>query len=332
MKQFFYLTERGKILFSDIAKADVEKDKGAERVLTTSPQNTTYQVVSTEFKKQLPSDIFANLNNQLYSTFKKESKEYFSGKRSLRSYKRNIPMPFSFSSMRNFTPNEDNRNFNFDIFGLKMRTHFGRDLSGNRTIFERGLSGEYKFCNSSIQLDGKKIFLLAVFQFKSEAITLDKSKTIYASLTPKFPIQLTSGTKTFYIGEKNEYLHGRRAIQASLRNAQKAASFTSGGKGRNKKMKSIEHYNKKESNYISTKQHQYTSKMIDYCIETKSGNLILQMTPEPPDFSDMTREEASAWKNENQILLRNWGYRGLLEKIQYKAKIAGIAVQIEKDK
>jgi hypothetical protein len=70
MNEFFYLTDSAKILFADINKPD-EKNKEKEKVLTTSPQNTTYQVLSSHYKGKIPSDIFACLNSELYASFKK---------------------------------------------------------------------------------------------------------------------------------------------------------------------------------------------------------------------------------------------------------------------
>jgi hypothetical protein len=322
MNEFFYLTDSAKILFADINK--VSDDDNGERVLNTSKMNTTYQVLSSNFKGKMPADIFSNLNAQLVSKFNKEKKEYFSGKRSLASYRRDMPMPFSAKSMRNIVPSEDKRNYSFDLFGLKFKTWFGKDLSGNRIIFDRALSGEYKLCNSSIQLDGKDIFLLAVFQFESTKFELDEEKVMYAELSASFPIVLNSGKRSFNVGDKKEYLHRRIAIQASMRRQQIAARYNINGKGRVNKMANTERFHKMESDYISTRQHQYTRKMIDLCLQNKCGKLMLKLTPELPEPEDMTIHDLRKWREENQLLLRNWGYRGLKDKISYKAKKVGI--------
>lgn len=331
MNEFFYLTNEAKIMFADLSKADPEKDKEALRVLTTSKQNSTYQVLSRHYKGKMPADIFSNLNAQLAATFSKESKEYFSGVRSLRTYKRNMPMPFSASSLRSIQQCDD-RNYTMTLFGIPFKTYFGRDMSGNHILFDRAMMGEYKLCNSSIQLDGKKIYLLAVFQFESDRLNLDAEKVMYATLSAQFPIMLQVGNKNFYVGDKKEYLHRRYAIQGALRRQQIAARYNMGGQGRKKKTKNINRFEKSEKNYIATKQHQYTHKMIDACIKQDCGKLVLKFTPEPPEPEELNRQELKAWREENQLLLRNWGYHGLKEKISYKCKKVGILLEIEKEK
>lgn len=329
MKEFFYLTDDAKILFADINKEPKEGEK-AVRVLNTSKQNSTYQVLSSHFKGKMPSDIFVNLNSQLYSTFSKEVDEYFSGKRSLRTYKRSIPMPISAKSIKEVVITSDAKNYQFEIFGIKFQTSFGRDSSGNKMIFDRALNGEYKLCNSSIQIDGKKMFLLAVFQFESEKFNLDKNKVMEAELSDKWPIVLSFGEKKIFVGDRKEYLHRRLAIQAARRRQQIASRYNVNGKGRKKKMASVDRFHDKELNYIQTRQHQYTFKMISLCLEKKCGVLRLKFTPEPPEPDDLSKKELRIWREENQFLLRNWGYYGLKEKLKYKCKKAGIELLIEK--
>jgi len=325
MKEFFYLTDSAKILFSDINKTDKEKDKGAERVLTTSKANTTYQVLSSIYKGKMPAAMFSGLNTQLAKTFSKESKEYFSGKRSLRTYRRDMPMPAPSQAIRNIVKEE--KGYSFDLYGIRFITFFGKDLSGNRIIFERAMQGEYKLCDSSIQLDGKDIFLLAVFQFESTKFELDGEKTMYAELSSAFPIVLTlPNGKKINVGDRAEYLHRRIAIQAALRRQQVSARYNINGKGREKKMKNIERFHKAESDYITTRQHQYTRKMIDLCLQNKCANLELKLTPEPPEPKELTGKDLKQWRIDNELLLRNWGYHGLKEKIMYKAKIVGIEI------
>lgn len=327
MQEFFYLTDDARILFADIMKQEPESDK--MHVLNTSKQNTTYQVLSNRYKGEMPSDIFSNLNAQLVSLFNKERKEYFSGKRSLRTYRRDMPMPISAKSLRGLSENEDG-DYTFTLYGFDFKMLFGRDRSGNRVFVDRAVKGEYKLCNSSIQLDGKYIYLLAVFQFESEKVALDAERVMEAELGFDFPIILKTGKKVINIGDRTEYLHRRYAIQAALRRTQIASRYSNGGKGRKKKLAAIDRFEDKERNYIQTRQHQYTFKMVDACVKNKCGVLRLKLTPEPPAPEDMGKRELMQWKRENELLLRNWGYRGLLDKVKYKCKKWGIDVVMDK--
>lgn len=338
MREFFYLTEEAKVLFTNVNKSEEllsEKERelinaGAVRVLNTSKQNSTYQVLSSIYKGKMPADIFTNLNAQLTATFGKEQKEYFSGKRSLRTYRRDMPIPFSSTSIRDIKATDDSKNYRFTLFGINFQTWFGRDRSGNKMILERALAGEYKLCNSSIQLDGKYVYLLAVFQFDSDKYNVDPEKVMEAELSSAFPIVLKHEEKSFKIGDKKEYLHRRYAIQGSLRRQQIAARYNVNGKGRKKKMVNTERFTSKEYDYVNTRQHQYTFKMIQLCLQNKCGKLLLKLTPEPPEPGELDRKELQEWRIENELLLRNWGYRGLKDKIAYKCKKVGIELVIEK--
>jgi transposase len=330
MNEFFYLTDKAKILFADINKPD-EKKEEKEKVLTTSQQNSTYQVLSSHYKGKMPSDIYSCLNSELYSTFKKESVDYFAGKKSLRTYKRNMPMSFSAKGLRNIQLSEDGKYYSFNLFGISFKTYFGRDLSGNRVIFERSLNGEYKLCNSKIQLDGKKIFLLATFQFESEKFQLTEDKVMEAELSTEFPIVLTCNGKKFYVGDKEEYLHRRIAIQEATRRAQIASRFNNSGKGRKRKMKTVDRFHNVEKNYIQTRQHQYTAKMISHCLNNKCGILKLRNAFDQPEPEGLSRKELSDWGKENTLLLRNWSYHGLIDKIKYKCNKTGIELIVEKE-
>lgn len=324
--EFFYLTDETKLLLSDatIPISKIKSDKmrqlisdGAIRAFNTSKQNTTYRVLSDKFKGEIPSDIFNNLNAQLSQTFNSERKEYFSGKRSLRTYRRDMPMPFSARKIKNIQLTEDGKNYQFTLFGINFKTYFGRDLSGNKVIFDRGLKGEYKLCNSSIKLDGKKILLLAVFQFEPENFFLDKDKVLKAELSIDVPIKITIGgkEKQYHIGNKDEFLYRRMQIQEGLRRAQIASRFNKGGKGRKKKMSAIGRYHLAEKNYVTTRIHQYTAKLIDLCIKSGCGTL---------NLVNQEEKENEAKEVGNELLLRNWSYFGMKEKIKYKCNKAGI--------
>lgn len=114
------------------------KSKELMALLGTSIQNTTYQVISNNFP-DLPSDIRTSLNQGVCKNFMAESVEVLKGERSLRTYKKGMPLPFSAASMRNWR--QTGEAYTFDWFkGLSFDLYFGRDRSNNRAILERGLA------------------------------------------------------------------------------------------------------------------------------------------------------------------------------------------------
>lgn len=316
-KQFFYYTENVKVKLADV-NSEKGKDVG---ILTTSKQNSTYQLLSSIYKGQIPMSIMTSLNSQIVSSFNKEKKHYFSGERSLRNYKSDIPIPIQASDINKITEGEHG-NYYFTMHGLSFRTNFGKDLSGNKIIFERSLQGEYKLCDSSIQVikkNGKsRIFLLAVFQFDKLRVNIDPKKVGVVKLDFETPLILQFGDKVIKIGSKQEFLHRRLAIQAGLRRTQIAAKYNKGGKGIQKKIAAIERYKESEISYVSSRIHKYSAELINLCIKYKIGTIVLENMKE---VEEKTKEE------NNEFLLRNWSYFGLREKISYKSNKFGIVLQ-----
>ncbi len=316
-KQFFYYTENVKVKLADV-NSEKGKDSG---ILTTSKQNSTYQLLSSIYKGQIPMSIMTSLNSQIVSSFNKEKKHYFSGERSLRNYKSDIPIPIQASDINKITEGEHG-NYYFTMHGLSFRTNFGKDLSGNKIIFERSLQGEYKLCDSSIQVikkNGKsRIFLLAVFQFDKLRVNVDPKKVGVVKLDFETPLILQFGDKVIKIGSKQEFIHRRLAIQAGLRRTQIAAKYNKGGKGIQKKIAAIERYKESEISYVSSRIHKYSAELINLCIKYKIGTIVLENMKE---VEEKTKEE------NNEFLLRNWSYFGLREKISYKSNKFGITLQ-----
>jgi transposase len=329
LKEFFYFNEEFKLNLSN-------KEDG---VMNTSKQNSTYQVLSDKFKGDIPTSILAEMNSRISSTFGKLRKDYFSGKRSLSTFKRDTPIPIGSKDMKNFVFNEETKNYEFDLFKFKFSTYFGRDLSKNKEIMQRAITDfeDYKLCGSSIQLSGKKIFLLLVVQFTSDKqINSDKSAVIRLDIN--HPIVVSNGKKDFFIGTKEEFLHRRLAIQQARRRTQHALQYVPGGKGRKKKLKGLEQFEEQEKNYVQTKLHTYSKNLIDYCVKNNIGKLYIANQDEEMknlteqikminQNEELSKHEKNELIEKQKFVLANWSYYGLLEKVKYKANQYGIEIE-----
>lgn len=309
IKEFFYFNDDFRVNLSK----RVNDDDG---VFDTSRPNTIYRMLSEKFKGDCPMDILSNLGNTLYQTFSKESKDYFAGKKSLRSYRSNIPMPFSSRSISNIRLTEDKKNHQFSLFGVDFCTFYGRDFSGNRLMIQRCIDGEYKLCNSSLHRVFKnnkpELYLLATISIPAVENEYKEGRVCRLRLGIDHPIELDIEGKLFQIGSSDEFLYGRISIQRALQSAQINSRYTKGGKGRKRKMQATERFRKKEINYVSTKLHQYTAKVIELCRKFRAGTIEL-VAPEKEQLDN--------------LLLRNWSYYGLTDKLQYKCRIAGIELK-----
>jgi len=311
VKDFFYLTEEIKLKIADEKKEE-------NGILKSSRQNTTYRLLSNHFKGQIPTNILSNLNNSLISYFNKEKVAYWKGEKSLRNYKKNIPLPFGAEVISKLNHTPDGRNFCFRLFQIPFRTYLGKDRSDKKILLNRVLTGTLKLRASHIQLDQGKIFLLAAIQIEKEQHHLDTSVIAEASLSIEHPLTVKIGSHEHTIGNKEEFLHRRLAIQAAIYRVKKAVTFNRGGHGRKRKRKSLEDYQHQERNYIDYKLHVYSRMLIDLCLKHEAATLIL--------VNQELKEEIA---KDDQFLLRNWSYYSLKEKIAYKADRAGIQLVVE---
>lgn len=294
-----------------------------------SEQNITYKVISEILKGKVPSDIYTCLNQTVCKTFKETLPDYIRGKASVRSYKDDIPMPFSAKMLSDLHKADDGRYY-FTLFGIPFACRLGRDRSGNAVIIDRCLSNEYKICSSSLQIDRRKnkLFLLLCFDMPKKEVKLDKDKILFAYLDVMNPIVCTTDSrakdgfsaaiKWTNIGTREEFLYRRLQIQDAVRRCQINNKYSKGGHGRKKKCQAIDHWHEVEKNYCQTKMHMYSRMLVDLAVKNKCGQIMLLNQKEREDKAkgDMLKG--------NDFVLRNWGYYGLKDKIAYKAEMYGI--------
>ena len=252
-----------------------------------------------------------------------------------------MPIPFKAERFLNLRfaeyengEGEKNTGCFFTLMGIPFQMRFGRDRSGNRLIVERVISGEYKMCTSSIKVDGKKTFLLLCVDIPKKEVKINPEKKLFAFLGVMNPVICTcdiraykvydSGYKWFEIGTKEEFNYRRRQIQEAVRRCQINNRYTTGGKGRKKKCQAIERWHEKENNYVDTKLHTYSRMLVDLAIKHECGQIIL--------MNQIHREDEAKEDNKNgePFVLRNWTYYGFKEKIEYKCKMVGITLKVEK--
>jgi len=310
IKDLIYLKDEVKVKL-----ADFKKDP--EGIFTSSKLNTTYRILNLYFKGQLPSRIISTMNMTLNRVYNSERLAYWKGDKSLRNYKKDIPIPFG-GDLVKLSNDEKRRDFKFTLFKIPFRTYLGKDKSDKRVLLQRALVGQIKICTSSIQIIKGKLFLLLALELPKQVHILKEHIIAEASLSIEHPITVIIEKDNFQIGSKEEFLYRRMAIQAARHRAQKAAAFNKGGHGRTKKLKSLDHFQEKERRYIDSRLHTYSRRLIDICVKSGAGTLLL--------VNQNNKEEVAKG---DEFLLRNWSYYGLIEKIKYKAIMAGVNVIME---
>ena len=283
--------------------------------------NAPYVVASEQYKGEVNTSMICCLQQEVRKNYQADRKNGMFN-RSLRSYKSNMPIPFKaiqyklYKSIRVTDDGKEREDINFTLLGITFAMNFGRDRSNNRVIVERVMDGTYKMCTSSIQKDGNKLYLYLCVDIPKQEVKLTEDKRLYATLGVMNPIICSTTdtlAKVWEIGTKEEFYHRRKQIQEAIRRCQIANRYAVGGKGRKRKCQALDRYHDKEKNYVDTKLHTYSRMLIDIAIKHKCSELVLMKQTE--------REEAS---KDDQLVLRNWSYYGLKEKIKYKADMAGI--------
>lgn len=318
LKDYIYLTKNLQLKLANEAIYE-------EGILSCSYQNIGYKVLSSKFKGDMPAAIFSAVNTIVHKYYNKEKKEYYNGTRSLRNYRKNTPIPLPKTIFYNFAYDKKRKNFTFSLlnspeYAIPFITRLGRDASNNRFIIEQMLEGKYPMADSSLMIDDRKnkIFLLLCVEVPKQPLQPIEGKILQAELDINYPITYTINQTTATIGTKEEYLYRRLQIQEKLRNLQIALKYAKGGHGRKRKLQAIDRFHLKEKNYISTKIHTYTKILVDAAIKNRCEKIIL---------IDQKAKEEEEEAKENDFLLRNWGYYGLIEKIKYKANKHGILVE-----
>lgn len=311
IKEFAYFNDDKHLQLTDNNKYD-------EGVLNTSRENCTYRMIAKHYKTQIPTAISSLLNHSIYSTFKKELKEYQQGNRSLRSYRKDIPVPFPSRAIHDLRYDPKINNFRFSLFKssaykIPLKTRLGRDGSDNKSVLLKCIKGEFKIRSSSYIIKGRKITLSLIIETPSKMVKVDPNRIINAQFSFLSPVILSINNKEIQVGDSSSFFYRRKAIQNGLVRRKRALSENKGGRGRKQKLKNIEEFRQKEKNFVNTYMHKISSEIVKHCLNYNAGSLVLQ------DDKRLTDEA-----KESPLILRNWSYGNLKDKIEYKCKLNNI--------
>ncbi len=290
-------------------------------------QNSTYKVISDEFLEYIPSEILTCLNQNVASAYKENRRKVGSGERSVPSYKKGYPVPFSMKrrGQVQIFRRDDGTIYVAFPKGLEWDLFFGRDRSNNREIVERILSGEYQACNSSIQqTKNNKIFLLLVVKIPKTNVILDSSRVVGIDLGVNIPLYAAANDNEYVglaIGSRENFLNTRMRFNAQKRDLQRSLRHsTNGGRGRAHKLQALERLGEKERNWVHLQNHIFSKEVVEYAKSIQAG--VIQME----NLSNFGKRNDEV-ENEYKFILRYWSYFELQNMIETKAKAIGIEVR-----
>ncbi|MDM8287329.1 transposase [Phocaeicola plebeius] len=324
-------------LLNERKELDEDVKNKKKDFLQCSKQNSTYQLVSKEFKQYIPSDILANLNQKIQENYNNNQKKIESGERALSTYKKGMEIPFSIREnkrLKLFIKEEG-----IYLKWLKeilFRLEFGKDASNNRCIVERLIESDkqqkkkgedYVANNSSIKLvkNGRntRIFLLLSIDIPAKKQVLDKDVVLGVDLGIKCPLYLAINKNDNFkmqIGDIEHFHNQRTMFQKRFKSLQKLMC-TQGGHGRKKKLEPLEKLKEKERNWVHTQNHVYSREVIKQALKQNAGTIHME------SLKDFGKGKEGYVKDEYKYLLRYWSYYELQSMIAYKAKLEGIEVK-----
>ena len=291
-----------------------------------------YNQVAKECSRLNTGCISATLNN-VTRKFGQEKGEYLKGTRSIPSYKSNMPIDipkknivFNYEQQGtavkwNVTLSLLSNRYKKDVGEKKGQLLFGcviRDRS-SRVIMERCYDGIYDITASKlIYKDGKWFLNLGYNESQPDnkivsgvekenvcACFIGEYNAIYASNNTNGKVLELDG------GEVEKYRHTVEAKKRALLKSRTACGDSYIGRGYHHRVKPVERYSEKISNFRDTMNHRYSRAIVDYAKNNKCGIIVI--------------ENLKGISERNKIL-KNWSYFDLQTKLQYKAKAANIEV------
>jgi len=281
-----------------------------------SELNSTYKFASEEFKAKLPSYVTATLSNTVSKNFKSDLKDVMRGDKTVRNYRRNMPVPFHNKALRKLS--KDGVDFTFNLFSIPLKTHLGRDRSNNRHILDSIISGEYGLSDSSFKFVKNKLFVYLVFKSPDKKVNLSKENVIGVDLGINIPLYASINNQKSVVlrmGDRESFLNARLSLQKRKRNLQSALKFTKGGRGRTKKLKALDSLRTKERNFVKNYNHKLSKGLIDFALKNDCGVINIE------NLSKIN-------KDGYDFILRNWSYFELQNFIKTKAEKYGIVVNV----
>ena len=293
------------------------------------------QTLAYNYAKELDLDIFGQiltcLQQNTHSTFNKDLMDVKRGERSIRNYKKGMPIPFPWNKSIRLEASEGEVYLRW-YSGLRFLLFFGKDKSGNRLIVNRCLrldkdyDGNYKLCNSSIQMvkrDGNtKLFLLLVVDIPQETRKLNKDVVVGVDLGVNVPAYVATNIteERKAIGDREHFLNERMAFQRRFKSLQRLKT-TAGGKGRKKKLEPLENLRKAESNWVHTQNHLFSREVVSFAVQCEAATIHME------NLSGFGKNRDGNADDKKEFVLRNWSYYELQNMIAYKAAKYGIKVE-----
>ena len=240
------------------------------------------------------------------------------GERSVTNYKRTYPLLTRHRNIK-FLYAENELDVYIDwVNKIRFRCELGdhkNSLELQHTL-RKVITGEYKVSDSSIEFNKKNELILNlnlnIPETKTEFI---KDRTLGVDLGMAISAYVSISDSPYIrkgFGSYEEFSKVRNQFKARRKRIQRQLALANGGRGRRKKLHSMEFLKDKEKQFAKTYNHNLSKRIIDFALKNKCEYINLE------DIKSNSLEDR---------ILGQWGYYQLQEQIEYKSKLVGIKVR-----
>lgn len=199
----------------------------------------------------------------------------------------------------------------------------GQNKAELRSILYRVLTGEYSYGGGQFYIKNDKLYL---------RITVKMEKKENLSLNPDIVCGVDVGMATALVaavvredgtvekfldyGGNHNLAHTKNTIYKLRKELQQNASECASGHGREKKLRTLQRFRKKEANVTDNFVHNASRALINYAISKGAGKIRME------NLSNFSKN-----RTQKEYVLRNFCYYRLQTAIEQKAEKAGILVE-----
>jgi transposase len=211
----------------------------------------------------------------------------------------------------------------------------GKKVAGQTAILEKVVSGDYKFCGSTITFRESTNEWFACICYKMPAQpkpTLDPGTTLVLSAGRKKLWLLRAHGRTQWAGGRTgrHVAHVRRQLLTqrwSRQDGYRYAGSARKGRGRQRALKGIEILTTRWKDFVKTANQQTVKHVIDRCIEARAGRVVYL---QPSDQSSPSRFLSNAGKVEDRRDQSSWDWFQVGTMLKQKGQELGIEVIVKK--
>ncbi len=291
-------------------EAVAEVEEQFKSVFGTKRQATSERDVKKTFP-ELPPCVTNPLNQIVVSSYKKEKPDMLAGYRSLRSYRRGMPVPTTRASVL-FVPDGATHHIIWKVGRkehIRFEVYYGRDKANNRLTISRILEGTRDYGAPSVQLKDRDLFLLLPVKEPEQTSDLLPDLAVGVDLGIAIPayVALSKGLPRLALGAAEDFLKTRMQMQSRRRRLQRSLTSACGGHGRKRRMKALDNLGRKERLYARNYNHNLSRRIVDFALRHQAGSIKLEFL------------EGYGSQGKNNFVLRNWSYYELQTLIREKA-------------